>query len=314
MNFKNFKLKEHSTTIARRIVQISFFIIINYVAIEFIFKINLKSFESLVKILPILSSPKNPLSRGAGMMEYIFFSMAEGTFPLFLIALFILIILFSNRFCCGWICPIGTIQDGLSAIPTKNKNKINAHTHENLLKLKTFILILIIIILVPLMLTKLTNYEFYTEYKKNLGLFGQETVGYFSLSEYIFVFLPNMIKKIVEKAGLDPLFSDFWTFFIFVFYLAVIIISVWYPRAYCKYFCPFGAAASYIADYSFLKMTRSPVRCVGRADCGKCEQICPKKIRILDEPFEFFTGKGECDLCLKCKEVCPYDAIDINFV
>ncbi len=39
-----------------------------------------------MKVLPILNSPRNPLSNGAGMLEYIFFSMAEGVFPFFLIA------------------------------------------------------------------------------------------------------------------------------------------------------------------------------------------------------------------------------------
>ena len=56
--------------------------------------------------------------------------------------------------------------------------------------------------------------------------------------------------------------------------------------------CPFGAIAAAVSDYSFLKLTRSPVRCVGRADCGICERVCPKQVRVLDEPYEFFTGKA----------------------
>jgi len=88
---------------------------------------------------------------------------------------------------------------------------------------------------------------------------------------------------------------------------------VWYPRIYCRYICPFAAVSSAITDYAFLKLSRNPVKCVGRSECGICEDICPKQIRILDEPFEFFTGKGECNFCLECKEKCPHDAILIKF-
>jgi ferredoxin len=68
--------------------------------------------------------------------------------------------------------------------------------------------------------------------------------------------------------------------------------------------------------FSFLKFKRNPVKCVGRRECGECESVCPLQIRILDEPFEGFTGNGECNLCGKCKEVCnklPYDAINLKF-
>ena len=76
--------------------------------------------------------------------------------------------------------------------------------------------------------------------------------------------------------------------------------------------CPFGAIAAAVSDYSFLKLTRSPVRCVGKA-CGICERVCPKQVRMLDEPYESFTGNGECNLCLRCKERCPHNAIGIRF-
>jgi len=138
-------------------------------------------------------------------------------------------------------------------------------------------------------------------------------MGFFSLSEYIFVFFPNMIIDMIQTGSMQPLFSNLLTFIVFFFYLIIIVLSVWYPRVYCRYFCPFAAIASAVSEYSFLKLTRNPVRCIGRSECGICEKICPKQIRILDEPFEFFTGKGECNFCLKCKESCPYDAIDMKF-
>ena len=110
-----------------------------------------------------------------------------------------------------------------------------------------------------------------------------------------------------------PIFANPLVFVISVFYIAILVLSVWYSRLYCRYFCPFAALSSVISEYSFLKLSRSPVKCVGRAECGVCERVCPKQIRILDEPFDFITGKGECNFCLECKEKCPYDAILIKF-
>jgi len=281
------------------------------VLLELIFSINLIGLDGILKVLPILNSFRNPLSNGAGIIEFIFVSLTEGIIPVFLIGLLIIIILFTNRFFCGWICPIGTIQDVCAAIPT-NKRSLKPSTHKSFLKIKYVIVIFILILVVPLGITAAVNLPFYIEYKANLGVFGTMPLSYFSLSEYIFVFFPNLIQQILLTRSIAPIFSNLIVFFISIFYLAIIVLSVWYPRIYCRYLCPYGAVASVISEYSFLKLSRSPVKCVGRADCGICEKVCPKQIRILDEPFEFFTGKGECNYCLKCKEKCPYGAIDIK--
>jgi len=314
LNIKNFikKLKNQPITILRRVVQVIAFLLINYIFLELIFSINLLSLDSLIKVLPILNSPMNPISNGAGILEYIFFFITEGIFPLFLIAVLILVLIFTNRVFCGWVCPIGTFQDACAAIPTEKK-RIKTSTHKSLLKIKYVIVIFIIIIIIPLGITKISNNIFYLDYRANLGDLGENPMGYFSLSEYIFVFFPNMIRDMILTGSLQPLFSNLLVFIIFIFYLVVIVLSVWYPRIYCRYICPFGAVASAVGEYSFLKLSRNPVKCVGRTECGICERVCPKQIRMLDEPFEFFTGKGECNFCLKCKELCPYDAISIKF-
>jgi len=314
LNIKSFtkKLKNRSITIVRRVVQVIAFLLVNYILLQAIFSINLLSLDSLIKVLPILNSPKNPISNGAGILEYIFFFITEGIFPLFLIAVLLLVLLFTNRVFCGWVCPIGAFQDACAAIPTKKK-RIKINTHKSLLKIKYVFVILIIIIITPLAVTSVSNNIFYSEYRENLGELGVNPMGYFSLSEYIFVFFPKLILNMFEQGSLAPLFSNLLTFIIFVVYLAIIVLSVWYPRIYCRYLCPFGAVASAVGEYSFLKLSRNPVKCVGRTECGICERVCPKQIRMLDEPFEFFTGKGECNFCLKCKELCPYDAISVKF-
>ena len=314
MNIKSFykKLRNQPITILRRVVQVIAFLLVNYIILEAIFTINLLSLDSFIKVLPIINSARNPLSTGAGMLEYIFFFITDGIIPIFLIAVLIMVLLFTNRIFCGWVCPIGTFQDACAAIPTIKK-RIKTSTHNSLLKIKYVFVILIVIIIIPLGVTKISNNNFYLDYKANLGDLGENPMGYFSLSEFIFVFFPNLIRDMIVTGSVQPLFSNFLVFIIFFFYLALIVLSVWYPRVYCKYICPFGAVASAVGEYSFLKLSRNPVKCVGRTECGICERSCPKQIRILDEPFEFFTGKGECNFCLKCKELCPYDAINIKF-
>lgn len=310
LRLKRLNLRKNAIKISRRIIQIFAFMLVNYVILEIIFPINLISLEEIIKVLPILNSPRNPLSNGSGILEYIFFSMAEGAFPFFLLAVLILVLLFTNRVFCGWICPIGTIQDLCAAIPTK-KRKFKISTHKSLLNIKYILIIITVIIIFPLGITKNANILFYIDFKNQIGEFALQPIGFFSLSEFIFVFFPNFIQNVLLPVKLDAL--DFGGYLILIFYSLIIILSVWYPRIYCRYICPFAAVSSAITEYSFLKLARNPVKCVGRSECGVCEDICPKQIRILDEPFEFFTGKGECNICLECREKCPHDAILIKF-
>jgi len=277
LRFKKLKIRENSITITRRIIQILAFLIINYLILEAILPINLLSLEGLIKVLPILNSPRNPLSKGGGILEYIFFSMAEGVFPFFLIAVLLLVLLFSNRFFCGWICPIGAIQDACAAIPTKKK-KFKIQTHKTLLNIKYVLIIITIIIIFPLGITKNANILFYLDFKNQLGTFAQQPIGYFSLSEFIFVYFPYLVQNIFLPAQFGAL--DFGGYIILFFFSSIIVLSVWYPRIYCRYICPFAAISSAVSEYSFLKLA---------------------------------TGKGECNLCLECKEKCPYDAIDLKF-
>ena len=309
LRFKRLKIRKNSIKISRRIIQIIAFLIINYFILEALLPINLISLEGIIKVLPIQNSPRNPFSSGAGILEYIFLSMADGVFPYFLLAVLIIVLLFSNRVFCGWICPIGSIQDLCAAMPTKKKK---LKIHKSLLKIKYVIIIFpLVIFIFPLGITKNTNFLFYLDFKTQIGAFAEQPIGFFSLSEFIFVYFPHLVQNIFLPAQFGAL--ELGGYIILFVYSLIIVLSFWYPRIYCRYICPFAAVSSAVTEYSFLKLARNPVRCVGRSECGICEDVCPKQIRILDEPFQSFSGKGECNFCLECKEKCPYDAILIKF-
>ncbi|MBY9007761.1 MAG: 4Fe-4S binding protein [Candidatus Lokiarchaeota archaeon] len=309
---KSLSIKNHYITLIRRIVQITAFLLLNYYIIQWIFSINIYSLKGYASYFPILQTPRSVISNESGILELIFFQGVNGIFPFLLIGIFILTILFANRSFCGWICPMGTIQDALAIIPVKRK-KFKEKTHQSLLKFKFLIAVLIIVIVLPLGLSIGSNVLFYNNYKANISLVADKPIGFFSLSEFIFVSFPELMIDIWANGNLTPLFSNPWIFISFMVYIFIIILSVYYPRFYCRYFCPVGAFCGMISGQSFLKISRSPVKCVGRYECGICEKVCPKQIRILDEPFEFFSGNGECNVCLKCMEKCPYGAIKFNF-
>ena len=61
------------------------------------------------------------------------------------------------------------------------------------------------------------------------------------------------------------------------------------------------------------------VRCVGKEDCGLCDTACDRGALSWGEPVKDLTGEKEirrpvidrqkCDVCLKCVEACPANAL-----
>ncbi|MHA1727822.1 MAG: 4Fe-4S binding protein [Promethearchaeota archaeon] len=299
-------------SVIRKIVQLTAFILINFVAFELIFPVDLSIFKESLGIFPFLHTPRDAWSTGAGVLEYIFYSIGHGIFPFLLIGILLLIILFTGRFFCGWICPVGFIQDLTAKIPNSTK-KMSIETDRTLKKVKYWIVIIVLIILFSMGILKNTNEIAYMEYNFAMGEFLDHPLGSFSLSEFLFYTLPVGIISFIETMSFEGMFGTGWAMFGFIFYAIIIVVSAYYPRFYCRVLCPFAGVCAPISKNAFLKFSRNPVKCTGRRECGICEDVCPKQIRILDEDYHAFTGNGECNLCGICKEKCPYDAIHLKF-
>lgn len=277
-----------------------------------IFSIDLSIFKENL-IFPFIQTPRDNLSSGTGILEYILFSFIKGSFPFLLLGFLIVLLLLTNKFFCGWICPVGFIQDILLFFQEKSR-RMSIEMDINLKKIKFWIVGILAIIAVSLGLVKFYDYILYVEFEIAMSSFIQGPIAGFSLSEFLFFTIPNSVTSVLETMSFDVLFEGgFWVIFGFFFYIIVIAVSVYYPRFYCRTLCPYGAVSALISRFSFLKFSRNPVKCPGRRECGDCETACPLQIRILDEPFEGYTGNGECNLCGVCKEVCPHDAVKLKF-
>ncbi|MHA1792039.1 MAG: 4Fe-4S binding protein [Promethearchaeota archaeon] len=304
--------QSHKITILRRIVQITTFFFITSVFWTQVFKIDLSTFGALFKYVPFIESPRSEFSNSAGLLELILGSMVNRVFPFFVIGIFSLISIVLGRATCGWMCPVGLFQDvttWLGEVSNYSRN-MGITAHKILIRVKNFILFLILILLIPFLF--ISDDVLYRNYLNVLGDFGSNPLGFWSLDEFLFVSVPGALKLILEN-NFDAVFSNIFLIIQFIFYTVVILSSIYYPRMYCKYLCPYAALAKPIAKYSLLTVVRNPVRCVGRRECGDCEAVCPMQIRILDEPYNAIRGDGECILCGRCIEACDYNALDIGF-
>lgn len=75
-----------------------------------------------------------------------------------------------------------------------------------------------------------------------------------------------------------------------MFFFVVTIMAVLYDaRGWCKFLCPLGAFIAIIDKISFHRVHLPADRCV---ECGRCEDVCPMDIDLLDDVrYEFLNDE-----------------------
>jgi Pyruvate/2-oxoacid:ferredoxin oxidoreductase delta subunit len=75
--------------------------------------------------------------------------------------------------------------------------------------------------------------------------------------------------------------------------------SVVYDRFFCKYLCPMGAVLGLASKVSIFRIRRDAETCT---DCHACDRVCPSNIRV--SQAETVTS-AECLACNECANACP---------
>ncbi len=180
---------------------------------------------------------------------------------------FILTIGFGPVF-CGWICPLGSIQEWVSVIGRRVfKNRFNN--------------------LIPY------SYDRYLRYARYMVL------------AWV-VYMTAMTGKLVFNE-VDPYSALFhlWSDEIAIGGLAILgitlLLSLVMERPWCKYACPYGALLGISNLFRIFKIRRNSGTCIS---CNKCSRTCPMNIRVADKSAVL---DHQCISCLKCtsEEACP---------
>ncbi len=179
----------------------------------------------------------------------------------------ILTILFGPVF-CGWVCPLGTIQEWVGKLGRKIfKRKYNQMIPVRLDKVLRYMRFGVLIWVVYV--TAKSGYLIFESYDPYYALF-----TFWS-----------------EKAALTAVL-------ILVFTL---ILSLFVERPWCKYACPYGALLGLSNKIRIFKIYRAPSTCIS---CNKCKNNCPMNIPVSQK--EKITST-HCISCYECtsERNCP---------
>lgn len=260
----------------RKVVQILFALITLYIGVSFIMFIEQGENNTLTS----LSRPAGveaflPISALVGLKAWLTTGKFDPIHPaglvIFLAAL-TLSLLFKRSF-CSWICPIGTLSEGLAKIGRRifGRNFNIPNWLDYCLRSIKYLLLLFFVTMILFVMS------------------GEDAVA-FMYSPY------NMLSDV----KMLRFFQDLS--FIGLTVIGLLgLLSILFENFWCRYLCPYGGLLGLVSILSPFKITRNNQTCV---KCGKCTASCPN--RILVEKAEK-VWSPECSGCLNCVEQCPVE-------
>jgi polyferredoxin len=170
---------------------------------------------------------------------------------------------------CGWVCPFGTLQDGLTWLRTRlglSELKVPARIDRWLLYGRFVTLGLILYMTISTV-----------------------TLWFAGFDPYRTIFSLGWLFELDIQSQ--------WPAYLVA--VVVLVLSFFIPRFWCKYTCPLGGVLSLVGHLSLLRIRRNPSSCKG---CAVCEIPCPVGIAVASANPVINTN---CIGCLACVEVCP---------
>lgn len=255
----------------RKTVQIFFLVLITLIAVNHTLE------ERGIEIPLVGSASLHAVCPFGGVVSLYQYATA-GTFIkkihessfILMIIVFLLALSFGPVF-CGWVCPLGTVQEFVSRIG----RRIFGKKHNRFIPGAA---------------------DRYLRYLRYLVL--------------AWVAYTTAVSGILIFADYDPYYAlfNFWTgevaFSAFVILVLVLLASLFVERPFCKYACPYGAVLGLFNLFRLFGIKRNPSTCI---HCKACDRACPMNIQVSTAGT---VRDHQCISCLECSSetACPVPA------
>jgi polyferredoxin len=218
-----------------------------------------------------------------------------------------------GRVFCGWVCPIGFVQEMVSKLGAPLTQAHSSRAAQWLRFAMAAVLLIgtvvayafirphnepllqgmsagYLIILAILILLSVADRQW------ELGL---RRVRYIALA----FFAGGTILNIHLQAAFCVLFTNDLQQTMLLLLGGVLIATVILSMAWCRFLCPEGALLSLLAPLSGWRVILRPGRCT---TCHTCRQMCP-----VDAIDVGHVDDRSCLHCCRCIDACPTQAIDV---
>ena len=260
-SMKPISIEEKKSRKYRGAIQIFFFILIGLISVN-------HALTEKGIIIPFISTASlHAICPFGGVVSiYQFFTVGtfvqkihESAFVLMMIT-FIMAILFGAVF-CGWICPLGSIQEWIGKIGRRLFKQRYNH-------------------FIPV------KYDTYLRYIRYLVL--------------LWVLYITAVSGKLLFGDIDPYHAlfNFWSGEVsqtgLIILGIVLVASLYVERPWCKYACPLGAVYGISNLFRVFKIRRNETSCIS---CGICNQSCPMNIEVSEQKCII---NHQCIGCLQC--------------
>ena len=187
-----------------------------------------------------------------------------------------------GRTICGWLCPLGLIQELLHKIPTL---KIRKSVITRTLTWLKYVILALFVIAIPLWygLRHDLPLPAFCKYICPAGTF-EGAIGHLANPVNVSFFgMPGIL--FTRK---------------FIIMLVIGLACIFMYRSFCRFLCPLGAIYGLFNRFNIIGVKVDENRC---NHCGSCVRSCGMDVRR--------AGDRECINCGKCMAVCAQGAISI---
>jgi polyferredoxin len=219
----------------------------------------------------ILGSDPSPM--GTVKDAVYLYGKAGVIFPPRMVALsvFLLTVLFANKFICSWGCQLGTLQDFIFRLGRNKKDTGEGAVAQYKVPFVTTNAIRLLVF----------GAMFYSAFVYAADIFA----GYDPFK----IFSP---KAVTISGG--------------IFIAFILVLSLFTYRPWCSMFCPFGFVGWIVEKLSTFRIKVKYDTCIA---CGKCADSCPSTVMEAILKQDKLTIP-DCFSCGTCIEVCPTKSVE----